>query len=43
MCATDRPEEYKKYTDINFLESEFKSYIDSGRIKKYRPPMTSLN
>lgn len=37
MCATDRPEEYKKYTDINFLESEFKSYIGSGRIKKISP------
>ncbi|MCP1475350.1 MULTISPECIES: DUF6896 domain-containing protein [Pseudomonas] len=37
MYAADRPEEYKKYTDINFLESEFKSYIDSGRIKKISP------
>lgn len=37
MYATDRPEEYKKYTDINFLESEFKSYIGSGRIKKISP------
>lgn len=37
MYATDRPEEYKKYTDINFVESELKSYIDSGRIKKISP------
>jgi hypothetical protein len=37
MYAADRPEEYKKYTDINFLESEFKCYIGSGRIKKMSP------
>jgi len=37
MYAADRPEEYKKYTDINFLESEFKSYLGSGRIKKISP------
>ena len=37
MYATDRPEEYKKYTDRNFLESEFKSYIASGRIEKMSP------
>ena len=37
MYAADRPEEYKKYTDINFLESEFKAYIASGRIKKISP------
>ena len=34
MYATDRPVKYKKYTDMKFLESEFKTYMDSGRIEK---------
>lgn len=34
MYAIDRPVKYKKYTDMKFLESEFKTYMDSGRIEK---------
>ncbi|MBJ7372066.1 MULTISPECIES: DUF6896 domain-containing protein [Pseudomonas] len=37
MYATDRPLKYKKYTDMKFLESEFKTYIDAGRIEKMSP------
>jgi len=35
--ATDRPLKYKKYTDMKSLESEFKTYIDAGRIEKMSP------
>ena len=34
MYATDRPVKYKKFTDMKLLESEFKTYIDTGRIEK---------
>jgi len=37
MYATDRPLKYKKYTDMKFLESEFQTYIDAGRIEKMSP------